>query len=272
MTVLDLPLGLRLGRQAGWNQTGADWRRLFDLQPDGCFVAEWDGTPAGTTTTCICGQVGWVAMVLVDEAVRGRGLGTALLVRALEFLDGRGVHSIRLDATPMGRPLYQRLGFAEQYQLQRYEGTLPPGPEVAEVEEAAPGHWEALARLDQAVTGVNRRRLLFRLFGEQPGGVRLVREGGRPCGFLAWRPGDRAVQLGPWVASAGAGPLLLADACARHAGRRVFLDVPVPNGEATQLAEAWGLRGQRHLMRMSRGMPPGERRDWLWASSGPEKG
>src|SRR5258707_9241947 len=113
MTAADLPLGLRLCRSAGWNQTEADWQRFLDLQPDGCFVAEYNGTPAGTTTTCIFGSVAWIAMVLVEESARGRGIGTALLHHALEFLDDRGVATIRLDATPLGLSLYERLGFVE---------------------------------------------------------------------------------------------------------------------------------------------------------------
>ena len=39
MTGDDVPAGLALSRQAGWNQTEADWRRALALQPDGCFVA-----------------------------------------------------------------------------------------------------------------------------------------------------------------------------------------------------------------------------------------
>ena len=53
-----------------------DWRRFLALQPDGCFVAECDGRPAGTTVACIFGQVGWIAMVLVDASFRGRGIAT----------------------------------------------------------------------------------------------------------------------------------------------------------------------------------------------------
>jgi hypothetical protein len=87
MTVLDLPLGLRLSRQAGWNQTGANWRHLLDLQPDGCFLAEWDGTPVATTTTFrLCGEQrggrasrlgGWAAVRLPDLAAGGPGQSPA---------------------------------------------------------------------------------------------------------------------------------------------------------------------------------------------------
>jgi hypothetical protein len=272
MTPADLPFGLRLSSCAGWNQTEADWQRFLFLQPDGCFLAEQDNTPAGTTTTCILGEVAWIAMVLVDESLRGRGIGTALLHHALAFLDSRQVPTIRLDATPLGQPLYERLGFVEQFRLARYVGTLPPAPPAAGSEDTPSPQWEALAALDEEVTGADRRRLLLRLFTEQPASVRQVRLGDRPAGYLASRPGRRAIQIGPCIAAPEVGPLLFAEAWQRHGGQPVYLDVPVPNLAATQLAEARGLTVQRYLTRMCRGQQRGERVGWLWASSGPEKG
>jgi GNAT superfamily N-acetyltransferase len=271
MTTADLPLGLRLSREASWNQTEADWRRFLDLQPDGCFVAEWDGTPVGTTTTSIFGPVAWVAMVLVDEAFRGRGIGTALMHHVLEFLDRRRIPTVRLDATPLGQPLYERLGFVEQFRLARYEGTLPPNSPVSGVEKVPVQRWETLAALDAAVTGTDRRSLLLRLFSEEPDRVRFW-NGDSATGFMFARSGRRAVQLGPCIVSPEAGPLLFADVFHRYAGQCVFLDIPVSNEVATRLAEAQGLTVQRYLTRMCRGIPVGERIEWLWASSGPEKG
>jgi GNAT superfamily N-acetyltransferase len=270
MTAADLPAGLYLSRQAGWNQIEADWQRFLDLQPDGCFVAEWGGDVVGTTVTSIFASVAWVAMVLVEESVRGRGIGKALLTHSLELLDRRQVPTVRLDATQLGRPLYERLGFVEQFQLARYAGTLSPTSDGIETEAAAPKQWEALATLDETVTRTNRRRVLFRLFAEQPGSVRVVRN--RLDGFLAARPGHRAVQVGPCIASPEAGPLLFADAWRRYSDRHVFLDIPVANVTATRLAEGQGLTVQRHLTRMCRGAPVSERIEWLWTGSGPEKG
>ena len=73
MTAADLGLGMRLKSQAGWNQTEADWRRFLEMQPDGCFVAEFDGVSVGTAVGCVFGSVAWIAMVLVDAEFRGRG-------------------------------------------------------------------------------------------------------------------------------------------------------------------------------------------------------
>jgi GNAT superfamily N-acetyltransferase len=272
MTAADLPLGLRLSRAAGWNQIETDWQRAFELQPDGCFVAELDRTPIGTTTTCIFGPVAWIAMVLVDESVRRQGVGTELLRYALRFLDDQRIVTVRLDARPAGRPLYERLGFVAEHDVAHYEGTAPLRSEVAWVEDAGTEHWEALAALDETVTGTNRRRLLKRLFTERLGSVRFIRIGRHVGGFLTARPGRTTSRLGPCVAAAEAGPLLLADAWHRHGGQRVSIDIPVPNETARRSVEACGLTVQHTLTRMYRGEPPGERVADLWASSGPEKG
>lgn len=271
MTDADVPLGMYLKGQAGWNQTETDWRRYLDLEPDGCFLAEWHGEPAGTTTTCIFGPVAWVAMVLVDPALRGRGLGTGLMRHALAFLESRGVRTVRLDATPLGQPIYEKLGFVAEYQLARHEGILPPAA-ARPSEPLTPLEQDAVFQLDRRVTVTDRRKLLLRLFAEQPDAWLLAREAERPVGFLGARTGARAMQIGPCVALAEAGRELFARAWGRYAGQRVYLDIPIGNRDATRAAEAVGLTVQRHLLRMVRGEKIDERVAELWASSGPEMG
>ncbi len=271
MTAADLPLGLRLSDEAGWNQIPTDWQRFLELQPDGCFVAEYDGTAVGTTTTCIFGSVAWIAMVLVTEMARGRGVGKALMEHALRFLDERGIATVRLDARPMGQPLYERLGFVEQYRIAHYEGTLPNTPEVSGIEDAADS-WEELMVLDEQITRTDRRRLLRRLFSEYPQRVRFVQMSSNLAGYWTSRPGKKTIRIGPCIATASAGPLLLADAWHRHAGQRVSIDVPAANEAAVQCIESHGLTVQHTLTRMCRGKPVIEQVESLWASSGPEKG
>jgi GNAT superfamily N-acetyltransferase len=271
MTDDDVPAGLALSRQASWNQTETDWRRALALQPDGCFVAD-DGAVVGTCCACVFGPVAWVALMLVDVSRRRQGIGLALMERALAFLDGQSVASVRLDATPLGQPLYEKLGFVEQLRLARYAGVLPADdrPTSPDVVCVSSERWESLAALDESVTRTDRRKLLLRLFDEQPGEVRGVAGPGGWLGFMTARVGFHATQLGPCVGAAGS--LLLQDAFRRHAGRRVFLDVPEGHAEARRLAEGRGLSVQRHLLRMCRGEMVVERQDLLWAGSGPEKG
>src|SRR5437868_6482511 len=96
MTPADIPFGMSLNEQAGWNQVAADWERMLALEPEGCFAAEWNGTPAGTVTTCVFGPVAWIAMMLVEESQRGRGIGRALMEQSLSFLESRDVRTVRL--------------------------------------------------------------------------------------------------------------------------------------------------------------------------------
>jgi GNAT superfamily N-acetyltransferase len=274
MTIADIATGMRLKDQAGWNQLEADWRRLIDLQPDGCFLAEHEGEPVGTVTTCKFGAVAWIAMMLVDERFRGRGFGRALMVHALNELDAQGIRSIRLDATPLGQPLYSSLGFVAEALFTRYQGIFTPisaeEPEPGVVESSA--FVEATAALDQDVTGTDRGRLLRRLAEEHPGALQVVAEGTTVSGFLMSRPGSRARQIGPCLANMQSGSLLFQDARRRYPGEPVFIDIPDENEPAAVLATALGLSAGRHLTRMGRGPRVAERRDRLWASAGPEKG
>lgn len=278
MTPRDVPLGMRLKDQAGWNQTEADWQRCLHLQPDGCFVAERDGVAVGTVTTCIFGPIAWIAMVLVDAAFRGQGIGRTLLDRALAFLDCRGVSTMRLDATPLGRPLYEKRGFVEEYTLTRFEGVarhvgFPANPrDKLAVAAMRPEHQERVIRFDRQVTGTDRAKLLRHLYSEAPVEWMLAIRGEELLGFSAARAGSRAWQIGPCLATAEAGRLLLADALARRAGQRVFLDVPAENRAAVAAVTEAALVPQRPLYRMCRGPKPHECVEQLWTSFGPEKG
>src|SRR5262245_15262735 len=65
--------------ESGWNQTPADWRIFLDLGRAWSARA-CDGTLVGTAAALpySCG-FGWISMLLVAKAWRGRGIGTRLL-------------------------------------------------------------------------------------------------------------------------------------------------------------------------------------------------
>ncbi len=253
----------------------ADWRRFLEMQPDACFVAEFDGVSLGTAVGCMFGSVAWIAMVLVDAEFRGRGIGTALMQHALAFVDRTGAKSVRLDATPLGLPLYEKLGFSPQYELTRYDGRLTNvnvSPQPRYVRTAKEEDLESILELDREVTRTDRRKFLLRLFGKRPQDLRIVERDGRIDGYTVLRTGSDATQIGPCVAATDAGEWLLADACRRLVGQRVFLDVPCSNDAAVRFAESMGLVPQRTLTRMCRGVQIDDDCARLWASSGPELG
>jgi len=272
MTIDDLRLGLRLSRQAGWNQTESDWLRFMNTESEGCFVAELNGCSVGTTTTCIFENVAWIAMVLVDKDARGQGVGTKLLRHSLDYLDGLKIRTVRLDATDLGRPIYEKLGFVPEYELARFEGIAQPSKTGPLVTEAVTDFFANMIEFDKQMTGTNREKMLSRLFREFLQNARIVTRNGKIDGFVTMRPGANAVQIGPCIATMNAGPALLSDALNRCAGKAVFVDMPIDNVNAVKVAGSSGLTIQRCFTRMCRGERIRDDIQAIWASSGPEKG
>ena len=276
LTLDDVPAGLALKTQARWNQVEADWRRLIELQPDGVFAAECDGWVVGTVTTCVFGPVAWIAMMLVEESQRGRGIGRRLMNHALEFLEIRGVDTVRLDATRMGRPLYESLGFRADGELLRYRGMCGESGSRTLAPDLNPlsrvGDLDSLLALDRLATDTDRSRLIGRLLCESPESSLIVRDEDRLSGFVLWREGALACQIGPCIAIGSVGGSLLDAALSRLAGKVAVFDVPESHLEARGLAESRGFAVSRRLTRMTRGPRVEERMDRIWASAGPEKG
>src|SRR6185436_2799260 len=121
LTFEDLDDAFRLSTVAGWNQRIDDWRMMLRLAPAGAFAALSDARAASIIGTAIgidYGGFAWIAMMLVDPAYRGRGVGRRLLEAAMDAVPSH--LPIRLDATPLGRPLYQQYGFQDEAALSRY--------------------------------------------------------------------------------------------------------------------------------------------------------
>lgn len=273
MTPEDIALGMRLKAEAGWNQTEPDWRRFLALRPEGCFVAEWDTRAVGTVTTCVFEHVGWIGMMLVTGPYRGRGIGRSLMTHALRSFDPKSITSIRLDATPMGRRVYVKLAFRDQFQVIRMGGRPVDSPPDPAVRPMSRSHLSAVCTLDRQAVGADRSALLARLVRDNGHSGMVFESSHGARGYLLTRPGSAATQVGPCIAlSEDAGTALLHGALSRLRNENVYVDVPAENGAAMAAAQRAGLRPLRELTRMCRGDESRENVSWLWASSGPEKG
>jgi GNAT superfamily N-acetyltransferase len=273
MTAADIALGMQLKQAAGWTQIEADWRRALELEPDGCFVAEADGAGVGTVATCLFGPIAWIAMVLVDQRCRGLGIGRALLERAIEYCESRQADSVRLDATPLGRPLYASLGFRDDFELARYRGTPQlQEPAAGDADPFCPANLAGILELDRAATATDRGKLLRALIEHEHQPTLVVRTSHGLAGFCSSRPGIAALQIGPCIATAAAGPQLLAATIGAARGWPVVIDLPTGNAEAIRMVEGAGLQRERCFTRMTRGRPVCEDLPSHWASFGPEKG
>jgi GNAT superfamily N-acetyltransferase len=273
MTTDDIVAGMRLKDLAGWNQTPADWRCFLESSPSGCFVAEVEGQVVGTAATIVYEErFAWIGMVLVDPEFRGRGTGTRLLEKTIEHLDGMGIPTMKLDATPAGRPIYQKLGFNDEYEIERWL-LKRPIPQATSAPGVRPVS-NAVLQLDREIFGADRGTLLRSLASENPDFAMAIEREGEIAGYTFGRRGTLADHLGPWMArdEETAGELL--DRFLAGSSREtVFVDALNDRRFVSRMLLARGFKVSRPLTRMVRGPNPYPGRpDLLCAILGPEFG
>ena len=269
----DIPHCMRLKDISGWNQTSEDWLQFLKASPEGCFVAETaQGRVVGSATTIVYeNRFAWIGMVLVDPEFRGQGIGTQLLVNARDHLDAKQVPCTKLDATPQGKPLYQKLGFHEEYEIERFMLVRHGATATVPVQLKSP---HEVLDFDRHVFGADRSSILL-YFAEQSPEFVLVEKGdGGWGGYCFGRKGSKADQLGPWVAQDRISAQRLLEAFLSRSSRElVFVDLVKANRWAESLLTDRGFCFSRALTRMyyGRNLNPGQP-DLLCAIAGPEFG
>ncbi|RUM22339.1 N-acetyltransferase [Rhizobium vallis] len=242
---------VELSRQAGWPHRLEDWQMAFVLSEGA--VAIKDGRVVGTVLTTIYeADCATINMVIVDEVMRGRGLGRKLMDAALELAGNR---PLRLVATEQGSPLYEKLGFRETGAIRQHQGVAKEITALPGTEAATAGDMEAIIELDRRAFGADRRRLLAYLAAA--GEFAVMRRDGRVCGFAALRTFGRGEVIGPVVAgSLDDAKALVAHFIARRPGQFLRVDTTVDTGLVPWLAE----QGLAHVgggIAMAKPMIPG---------------
>ncbi len=230
----------------------------------------------GTMTTVnYQGRFGWVGMVLVDPEFRGHGIGTHLLRLSTELL--KEVPAIRLDATPQGRPVYERLGYVAEYELSRMQvevtAELDLGLERG-LRPMNPRDLHNILPMDQSTFGADRGALLDWSLAHAPEYAWVVEGASGLQGYCFGRHGFAFEQVGPIVAHRQETAQHLVTACLQgNVGKRFILD-------PLHLSSAWldflsrtGFVRQRPFTRMFLGENryPGVPQK-QWAIFGPELG
>ena len=256
LTAADLEGALTLSSTAGWNQRLDDWRMLHAIAPAGSFAALSGNRIVGTSIGIDYGGFGWIAMMLVEPEWRGRGLGRRLLEAATAAIPPD--RPIRLDATPMGRPLYESYGFEDEDVLSRYVAKRDRPRSIAPAEShrvrpIAGADIPAVARQDAVVFGGDRRAVLEWAFESAPQYARIARSPEGPAQYCFGRHGRLFDQIGPVVASnVDAARELVAAALPAAEGRAVVIDAFDSRPEFTAWLRECGFTVERPLYRMRR--------------------
>jgi GNAT superfamily N-acetyltransferase len=270
-----VPQCLALSAEAGWNQIEADWRLMLRLGR-GLGASDGDRLVATTIMLPFERRFAWISMVLVDERFRRRGLATRLMRRAVDALTGMGC-VLLLDATPAGREVYQRLGFADCWGMARLACAGAVSPDAARgdssVRRLVPDDWARVLEIDRTVFGADRSGILRDLANRVPQAALVAECDGRICGASFARDGRLATQLGPVIAPDDPAARALVTRALTEIAGPVFIDVPDRHATIGAWLRALGFASQRPLIRMAHGRSEAfddPRR--LYAVAGPELG
>jgi predicted N-acetyltransferase YhbS len=245
----------RLSLSVEWPHRFEDWL-LLQRRGSG-YVAEDRGAVIGTVLAWKHDRrYAWLGMFIVDPARQGRGIGRKLISHALEELEGRAV---LLNATPAGRPLFERLGFKVIDKVERHQGVahnvpivpLAPGERLRPLD---PGDAARLVSLATSAAGMSRALVIERLL-ESAEGIVLVR-GGEPIGFAFCRRFGRGDLIGPVVApDVQRAKVIISYWAAMYRGKFLRIDVNRASGLGDWL-DGLGLKRIETLVTLLKGTPP----------------
>lgn len=246
----------------------ADLLRNLELQPDGYFLAYEGDDLAGMGGAVDYGEFAYVGLMAVHPRYQRRGVARQLMSHILGWLEKRQTPGALLDASAMGYPLYQAMGFVDVEDAAVYQQPepviVPPPP--ACVQPVLPEDLPDLAEFDRPIFGADRSELLALLLRDFPQRAWLVRDrDGALSGYL-FAKGRR---LGPWAAlrQADADALLLAALNAPMEGPPSFV-TPASNRQAHWLFLRYGFQRMSACRHMRRGrLPRVERRDLVYAQT-----
>jgi ribosomal protein S18 acetylase RimI-like enzyme len=85
------------------------------------FVGSLGGEAVSTTTIFRTGAVAGVYFVATRPAFRRQGFGSAITTHGLNDARARGANAAVLASSPMGRHIYEELGFREHFHYQLFE-------------------------------------------------------------------------------------------------------------------------------------------------------
>lgn len=254
MLPADLDQAIGLSKAEGWNQTESDWRLLLENPANICLVAEYNERLAGTATALIHdNQVAWIGMVIVDKSLRGQGAGKSLLVNIIERL--KEIKSIKLDATPAGQPLYEKLGFTEELTIVRMtNSSFKSSLHNEQIFKPVHVDTENLAEVlksDRINFGTDRSYVLKALLHNYPERAFLVKHKHFLDGYIFGRGGLRYNYLGPaFAVSSDTAGILIAKALESLKDQPVALDILQDKTDLIKWLESIGFVIQRHFVRM----------------------
>lgn len=249
----DIDLAVEWAALEGWNPGLTDAESFYETDPQGFFIAEADGVPAGCISAVAYDETfGFMGFYIVRPELRGQGIGMALWDAAMAYMGERVIGG---DGVVAMLDKYALSGFRIAHRNARYEGIgRAASANLVDVMEVP---FAELVAYDRRFFPAPRSRFLKSWISQTGSHGRAVVAGGRLVGYGVIRPCRRGFKIAPLFADTPhISEELYSGLASLAVEQPVFLDIPVCNGGARQLVERQAMTRVFETARIYRGAPP----------------
>lgn len=275
----DVEFVYELCKNEHWNYSRKRIERVHNYEPQGCFVALVNRKRVGHVFSVSCGKVGWIGLLIVDKEHRRRGVGTLLMRKAMNYLIGLGVETIKLEAVPIIAELYHRLGFNTDFDSLRFKRINRKDNQSKElnVNSIRKKEITEIAHFDSEYFGANRTRVLCQLYEDNPELCFASRIKSKIAGFIMCYKMETGYRIGPWICNPRYPKTAeeLVQKCLEtiETNAELYVGVPAVNEKAVKLLLNLEFGLYSRSIRMHFGKKPNkERVEGIFSISGPENG
>jgi len=278
LTEADLEFAYKLNMAERWNDRKEDLLRMYNYQPEGCFIAEVKKEPVGHVFTVSYGKLAWLGLLIVEAEYRRKGIATQLMNKAIDYLLQHGAQTIKLEAATQVSELYRKLGFIDEYGSLRLSKTIkkPTRQKRDSTTAITKENINKIAAFDKKYFGADRTKILVSLFKENPQLCFANYDKATVEGYLMCRKAENGYSLGPFVCNPESTRTAknLLQACMNSLeNTTLYVGVPETNKNAVDLLTAHGFTQYSRSIRMRRGPElTNEEVRGVFAIGGPMKG
>ncbi len=262
LTPDDVPSVMAVMKKIGWNHPEAQTRQYIAWGGEGSFCLAFDEQVVATAIALKYSErLAWVGLVISDPSYQRRGFARRLMNHVMAYLTD--IQSVMLDASTLGFPLYDNMGFQSLYKVNACSGVaqrFAPHPTITQMTTA---HLQEVIALDTDLNGQARTQVIEWLFNTGSGFVSI--ETGHVTGYAFAKVHEDTLRVGSWYANSEANAAALLQTCstlAAEGGYMLRTSSPDVNGAAQRILQAQGITLERSVTRMVYGaMPPGHMSD-----------
>lgn len=190
-----------LSSKIGWGDTAEDWKNFIAASKGNAFAIVDNSSGSEKIIATALGIMFpdkiRIASVLADPAIQRQGLGTRIFKHLLHTLPQT---NLELDASAIGKPLYEKYGFVTDYEITAFVKQLEKMeskdfPEYTCTNEDLKG----VIKLDAKAFGSSREELIRKSFESANTKILVEKEDKNVIGFLVYTKECNGVRIGPWI-------------------------------------------------------------------------